>query len=292
MTNAHSPRPIDHLVLPAASLDVARSRLGALGFTVAPTGVHPFGTENACVYFADGTFLEPLAVGDAALADAAVSAGNVFIARDRLFRLSHGDEGFSALVFGTADAASDHADFRARGVSAGDMLSFSRDFVGPDGKSDTASFRLAFATAGHTGDAFFFTCERINVPEVDRSALQAHANSATRLVAVTATGSRPGEWLELIAPVAGVEASVAENSIRAANATVEVLDGSVFADRFDLAAPDGPFRLAAVTFGVKNLAAAEAMLREAAILHHRIGDLLVVPPAPGQGAAFAFEENS
>jgi hypothetical protein len=103
MSKAHSIRPIDHLVLPTASLEAARARLGALGFTVAPTGVHPFGTINACVYFADGTFLEPLAVGDAALADAAVSAGNVFIARDRLFRLSHGDEGFSALVFGTTD---------------------------------------------------------------------------------------------------------------------------------------------------------------------------------------------
>lgn len=290
MIHTNPIRPIDHLVLPAASLDVARARLGAIGFTVAPTGVHPFGTENACVYFADGTFLEPLAVGDPALADAAVSAGNVFIARDRLFRLCHGDEGFSALVFGTDDAASDHADFSARGVSAGDMLSFSRDFVGPDGKSDTASFRLAFATAGHTGDAFFFTCERINVPEVDRSALQAHANGATRLVAVTATGTSPGEWLELIAPIAGV--SAAENSIRAANATVEVLDGSAFSDRFGLTAPDGPFRLAAVTFGVKNLAAAEAMLLQSSILHHRIGDRLVVPPTPGQGAAFAFEENS
>jgi len=172
------------------------------------------------------------------------------------------------------------------------MLSFSRDFVGPDGKSDTASFRLAFATAGHTGDAFFFTCERINVPEVDRAALQAHANGVTRLVAVTATGSRPDEWRELIAPIAGVEIGAAENSIRAANAAVEVLDASAFAERFDIAAPDCPFRLAAVTFGVKNLAAAEAMLREIAILHHRIGDRLIVPPAPGQGAVFAFEENS
>jgi hypothetical protein len=291
MTNASSARTIDHLVLPTASLDVARARLGALGFTVAPTGVHPFGTINACVYFADGTFLEPLAVGDASQADAAVTAGNTFVARDRLFRLSHGDEGFSALVFGTANAVSDHAEFRTRGVSAGDMLSFSRDFVGTDGKSDTASFRLAFATAGHTGDAFFFTCERINVPAIDRSALQAHTNGATRLVAVTATCGKPEEWHEFIAPIAGVEASASED-IRAANGIVEVVDEPAFADRFGVAAPNGPFRLAAVTFGVGSLAATEALLRQSSILHHRIGDRLVVPPAPGQGAAFAFQESS
>ena len=54
-----SPRPLDHLVLPTRSLEIARQRLSALGFVVAPTGVHPFGTENACVFFAGGTYLEP-----------------------------------------------------------------------------------------------------------------------------------------------------------------------------------------------------------------------------------------
>jgi hypothetical protein len=291
MSKAISARTIDHLVLPTASLDVARTRLDTLGFTVAPTGVHPFGTINACVYFADRTFLEPLAVGDASQADAAVAAGNVFVARDRLFRLSHGDEGFSALVFGTADAMSDHAEFRTRGVSAGEMLSFSRDFVGADGKTDTAAFRLAFATAGRTGDAFFFTCERINVPQVDRSALQAHTNGATRVIAVTAIGGQPENWRELISPIVGTESGGTE-AIRAANGIIEVMDESCFADRFGAAAPSGPFRLAAVTFGVESLASVEAILRQSSVLHHRIGDRLIVPPAPGQGAAFAFQENS
>ncbi|TIX38964.1 MAG: VOC family protein, partial [Mesorhizobium sp.] len=58
------PHPLDHLVLPTASLDVARARLTLLGFTVAPTGIHPFGTENCCVFLTDGTYLEPLAVAD------------------------------------------------------------------------------------------------------------------------------------------------------------------------------------------------------------------------------------
>jgi hypothetical protein len=289
---AKPARPIDHLVLPTASLGAAKARLAALGFTVAPTGVHPFGTINACVYFADGTFLEPLAVGDAGQADAAVADGNAFVARDRLFRLSHGDEGFSALVFGTADAASDHADFCTRGVSAGDMLSFSRDFVGPDGKSDTASFRLAFATAGHGGDAFFFTCERINVPAVDRSALQIHGNGATRLLSVAATCGKPEDWRKLIAPMTGVEGDGASGIIQAANAAVELMDEEAFADGFGVAAPGGPFRLAAVTFGVGSLDASEAILRENAILYHRVGGRVVVPSGPGQGAVFAFEENS
>ncbi|RUW46049.1 VOC family protein, partial [Mesorhizobium sp. M8A.F.Ca.ET.021.01.1.1] len=55
--------PLDHLVLPTQTVDTARIRLTALGFVVAPTGIHPFGTENCCVFLADGTYLEPLAIG-------------------------------------------------------------------------------------------------------------------------------------------------------------------------------------------------------------------------------------
>ena len=49
-------------------------------------GIHPFGTANCCVYLADGTFLEPLAVDDAAQASASAGAGNVFTARDAVYR--------------------------------------------------------------------------------------------------------------------------------------------------------------------------------------------------------------
>ena len=70
-------------MLPTASLDVARARLTSLGFIVAPTGIHPFGTENCCVFFADGTYLEPLAIGDEQAAAKAIADGNVFVARDR-----------------------------------------------------------------------------------------------------------------------------------------------------------------------------------------------------------------
>jgi len=56
------PRNVDHLVLPVSDLGTSRERMTALGFTVAPEAVHPFGTENACVFFADGTYLEPLAI--------------------------------------------------------------------------------------------------------------------------------------------------------------------------------------------------------------------------------------
>ena len=178
------PRLLDHVVLPTASLDVARARLTKLGFTVAPNGVHPFGTENACVYFADGTFLEPLAIDDERKAFEAARKGNVFTARDDAYRYRRSNEGFSAVVFRTADADKDHQDFVGWGFSAGPMLDFSRDFVGPDGRKDTASFRLAFAADLRAPDVFFFTCQRVKVPDVDRSVLQHHTNGVRGVAAV------------------------------------------------------------------------------------------------------------
>src|SRR5436190_12620545 len=151
---ASQARPLDHVVLPVADLAAARARLTALGFTVAPDGVHPFGTANCCVYLRDGTFLEPLAIGDAAQASASALGGNVFTARDAAYRRAVGNDGFSALVITTADAGADQAAFAAAGLSAGEILEFSRPFVGAAGARDTASFRLAFAADRHAPDLF------------------------------------------------------------------------------------------------------------------------------------------
>ena len=169
--------PIDHLVLPTADLDVARARLTALGFTVAPVGVHPFGTINCCVYLASGAFLELLAIGDKAAAETAIGQGNVFVSRDATYRMLHGQEGFSALVFGTADAAADHRRFQQLMASPpATCWNFRGHLSMRAGNSDVAGFKLAFAADRSTADVFFFTCQRLNAPQVDRSALERHPN--------------------------------------------------------------------------------------------------------------------
>jgi hypothetical protein len=276
---SESPRPLDHVVLPTADLALARQRLTALGFNVSPQGTHPFGTINCCVYLSDGTFLEPLAIGDPAAANKAVGEGNVFVARDRAFRDAHGDEGFSAVVFGTDDADADHAEFVASGVSAGPRLDFSRPFVDASGKSDLASFRLAFAAQPKAdADAFFFTCERANVPAVDRSALQAHANGAQRVVAIELAAGDVAAAGKLLATVARSNADGAGVPLK--NALLSIRNEADAAG----------IRLETLVFAVNDLAATRALLVERAIEHDLKGQRLVVPPAPGQGATFIFED--
>lgn len=287
------PRALDHLVLPTASLGEAAARLSALGFTVAPRGVHPFGTVNRCVYFSDGTFIEPLAIGDADLARDAAGDGNVFVARDRDFRERNGEEGFSALVFGSADADADHAEFTAAGVSAGARLDFSRPFVDAAGKSDTASFRLAFAADPASIDAFLFSCERVNAPKVDRSALQAHANGVRRIVAIVAVSSDPAAAAAFFARAARSRVNAdALVGVPLANAMLSVLGAEQAEALTGSPLPAAPgLRLRAVVFGVSDLATTEHLLRDNAVVYHKAAGRLVVPAAPGQGAAFVFEEN-
>lgn len=289
--------PIDHLVLPVKNLDVARARYGALGFTVAPDGVHPFGTVNCCVYLKGGTFLEPLAIGDRTVADAAARDGNVFVARDRAFRDHRGDEGFSALVFGTENASADDSRFRAGGISAGNMLEFSRPFIDTAGKADTASFRLAFAAEATSPDIFFFACERVNAPKVDRSALERHANGVSSLTGVVAVADAPSEHRDFLRQLAGADPTGDDASgltIDAGNSTVLVVGAEVAKkSRYGIAAPAGNgLQLAAVIFGVADPAAAEKLFKANAISYERRDDRILVPPAAGQGAIFVFEATT
>ncbi|PSJ59911.1 VOC family protein [Pseudaminobacter soli (ex Li et al. 2025)] len=293
MSTSATPRPLDHLVLPTADLGIARERLSALGFTVAPIGVHPFGTENACVYLSDGTFLEPLVVGDAAKADEAVATKNVFVARDRQFRVRNGEEGLSAIVFGTEDADADHKTFVDAGVSAGDRLDFSRPFKDASGKADMASFRLAFAAETDAPDAFFFTCERANVPQVDRSALQAHANGAKRLASIIACVDDPASHARFFEAVANAPALPAANGVLQVilpNAAIELVDPAAFKADTGLGAPAGNLRLVAIVFGVASLTQTNKILRANVIEFDHRDNRLIVPAAPGQGAIFIFEE--
>jgi hypothetical protein len=278
-----SARPLDHLVLPVAGLDQARARLRQLGFTVAPQGAHPFGTINACVYFSDGTFIEPLAIGDAGIVDEAVAAGNSFVLGDRRFRATRGDEGLSGLVFATNDADADHAEFARLGIAGGPMVAFSRPSMDSDGKADIASFLLAFTAPAGGADAFFFACERRKVPAIDRSALERHENGAAKILGVIAEAAEPRGFAGFLA-AAGHSAVTDEpgfSEVMLANAALRVV-------RNDNA--ERPY-LSGIVFAVPSLGDARTLFNANAVVYEERDGRLHVPAARGQGVAFVFEET-
>ncbi|AJY48287.1 VOC family protein [Martelella endophytica] len=284
-------RRLDHLVLPVVDLMTARLRLAALGFSVAPDARHPFGTENACVYFADGTYLEPLGIADLELYKHQTGE---FVRRDRAFRFRQGDNGLSALAFKSDDAAADHAAFTDTGIAAGELFSFSRAFRGADGSEATASFRLAFAADLRAPDLFFFTCER-EQPLSPPEALLGHGNGVTGIAEVVLGETNPMDFEPLVTGLAGggdVDIHPHGVTVSGPGASLSVFSHDYLHERLGIVPPPpgrGLFARA-IVFEASDLAALAEMLEQNGVAHRRADDSLRVPPAPGQGATFIFKE--
>ena len=291
-----TPHPLDHLVLPVADLDLARERLGKLGFTVAADARHPFGTENACVFFADKTYLEPLGIASVEESEASARQGNVFTARNQAFRFRCGEEGLSAVAFGSEDASVDHQNFVGSGSSAGEMLQFSRPMTMSDGSQNMAGFRLAFVGDLRAPDLFLFTVERINSLPADRGALETHPNGVIGIAEIALCAPEPAAFAAFVG--LGVAQPVAEKtsfgvSIAASNAKISLMTPAGLEAYFEIAvsAADRGLRGRAILFNVVDLAVTEAHLAANGVTYTRKNNRILVKPAPGQGTHFAFEET-
>ncbi|MBY5350777.1 VOC family protein [Rhizobium leguminosarum] len=296
--NTHStkPHPLDHVVLPVVDIDLARERLGKLGFTVAADARHPFGTENACVFLADKTYLEPLGIASVEESEASARRGNVFTARNRAFRFRCGAEGLSAVAFGSKDADIDHQEFVGNGSSAGEMLQFARPMTMPDGSEMIAGFKLAFAGDLRAPDLLLFTVERVNPLPADRAALETHANGVTGIVEIALCTPEPAAFaafVSLAVAQSAVEKTGFGVDIAASNAKISLMTPEGLEAYFDIAgsSADRGLRGRAILFAVADLAVTEAHLAANGVTYTRKNNRILVKPAPGQGTLFAFEET-
>lgn len=288
-------RNVDHLVLPVGDLETSRARMTALGFTVAPDAIHPFGTENACIFFADGTYLEPLAIAQREDCEEAAIKGNVFVARDQSFRFRRGDEGFSAVAFASEDADADHKRFRKLGLSAGKKLKFSRTFINAKGRKSEGTFKLAAAADLRSPDSFLFTCERINMPKTDKSTLCAHANGAVSIGEIAMADPNPSDFQYFLQDVMNqrdVNAHSFGIELRAGNSNIAAFDANGLKAWYGIetGCHGRGLRFRAFSVAVKDLEATHALLKKNRIKTKKIAQRLVVDHAPGQGCVIAFEQ--
>jgi hypothetical protein len=288
------PRAVDHLVLPVCDLATSRARHVSLGFTVAPDARHPFGTENACIFLNDGTYLEPLAIGHRETCERAALKGNTFVARDHAFRFRNGEDGFSAIALATSDAKEDKAAFKRIGMSAGQNLSFSRVFDNGKGRSGSASFELAFAADLRAPDAFMFSCQRKEQPPAIAPRLRRHANGVIGIASVVGSEQNPSDFqyfLEGVLSQRGVSAHSFGLDIEAANTRIEIMNSDGMRAWFGLEEPlvERGMRFRAVIFTAESLAALRSHLTSQGISWREHMKRIVVDPVPGQGAIYAFE---
>jgi hypothetical protein len=122
------PRRLDHLVICVRDLAQAALDWQTLGFSLTPTGVHPFGTSNRLAMFGNN-FLELLAVTDPAAVPPPAPDRFSFAAHNRDFLASA--EGMSMLAMHSTDAHADAARFKAHHIGAYAPFDFGRDAVLP-----------------------------------------------------------------------------------------------------------------------------------------------------------------
>lgn len=291
-----TPRPIDHLVLPVATLAGARTRYEQLGFQVQPDKRHPFGTENCCIMFANSTYLEPLAVGDRELVEQAIVERNVFAMRQDAYRFRHG-EGFAMLALRTSDAHGDHEDFCKLGYAAGTPYAFERKATAVDGSETTIGVRLAYAEDHRASDCMLFACEHLSPDILWTAENTIHPNGTIGVTGIYMSDLNPADFQYYLERLTG------QRSIRASSSGIEAETGPGHVSVFTPYALEAMFgvsvcqharglRLRGFSLAVADVAELADYFSGRDIVYRQVDRRIVVDPAPGQGAFICFEEEA
>ncbi len=292
LLNAGTLCSIDHLVLPVTTLGLARARLTGLGFTVAPDARHPFGTGNCCVFFENRSYFEPLTIQDRDAADAAAAEGLYFVKQLKRFTERHG-EGFAMLALTSGDAEAARQRFDDASLSAGDTFRFSRMATLPDGSDRDIGVALAFARMPEAPDATIFACQHVAPDALFQAQYMDHANTATGIGAVVAVAENPDHFRHLLAVISGdTDIRASPDGIDAAigRQSVAFVTPAAFRGRYGVEPPDP--RRGLIFAGIDIVAADLDRVHEhAGAMATRHEGRIVVPSAPGLGAAMAFAES-
>lgn len=287
------PSGLDHLVLAVDTLDDAAARYAALGFTLTPRALHPWGTANRLVQL-QGAFLEVLEVADPA--KLVPHDGRHFSFGAYLDNYLTRREGCAMLVFESADARADRDRFAARGLPDLAPFDFERQAALPDGGTVTVAFSLAFAPLDEAPEAVFFTCQQHAPEHFWKPDYQVHANTAQSVEEVAMIAPDPTALrapLEKLLSSDAVETTADGLICETARGRLRVQTPDAYADWYGEGpaggAPDGP-HFAAARIGVSDLAATQGVLEAAAIPFHWARAGLVVPAGACHGTALAFAQ--
>ncbi|UGY13016.1 VOC family protein [Bradyrhizobium septentrionale] len=285
------PHRLDHLVICVHDLAQAALDWQTLGFSLTPTGVHPFGTSNRLAMFGNN-FLELLAVTNVAAIPPAESGHFNFAAHQRDFLRNA--EGMSMLALHSTDAHADAARFRAMRIGAYAPFDFGRDAVLPGGGTARVAFSLAFATDAAMPGIAFFTCQQRHPPELFwKAEYQHHSNGALRVTEVVISAPEPEQhraFLERLTESAAGHApgqlTVGERGNR-----ITVLGPPELARRLPGVATDGSPRFCAARLAVTDLDATRRVLKNNGVAFQLIDNALLIAPAASHGLALEFVEQ-
>ncbi|MGI9483690.1 MAG: VOC family protein [Hyphomicrobiales bacterium] len=283
-------RGIDHLVHCVRHLEAARTRYSAMGFTLTPKALHPFGTSNSLIQLADKSFLEPLAVEDASLIPKPKKGFFSFADYNRRFIEDGPGEGLSMLVLDSVDSKADHKEYSKAGLDPYQHFGFKRLARLPSGEDVEVQFSMAFVTHTDMPRAAFFTCQQHHVPELFwKKDYQTHANTTQGMAETIMLANDPQKYAEFYSKLVGarvVEMSKGLMRVETARGSISVMSIGEWSRHFPASfapdLPEGP-RLAAFRLHTANLDVAAECLRAGNVPYIREGRDLVIAPDEALG---------
>ena len=281
---------LDHLIICVHDLAEAALDWQRLGFTLTPTGVHPFGTSNRLAMFGNN-FLELLAVTDVAAVRPAAPGRFSFAAHNRDFLRAA--EGMSMLALHSTDAHADAARFNADQIGAYAPFDFGRDAVLPGGGTARVAFSLAFATDAAMPGIAFFTCQQRHPPELFwKAEYQHHPNGALRVTEVVMSAPDPARHRAFLERLTESEAEIAPGRLAVGERgnRVTVLGPAEMARRLPGCAAEGPPRFRAARLAVSDLDATRRVLENNGFALQVVDNALLMAPAASHGLALEFVE--
>jgi catechol 2,3-dioxygenase-like lactoylglutathione lyase family enzyme len=258
------PRGIDHIVHVVRDLDAARETYERLGFIVGAENVHPWGTRNRLVQFAD-SFIELLAIPEPNKLPR-VPAGTYSFGNFNREFLDTCGEGLSFLVLQSSNPQAEKECFDKAGFGGFEVMDFSRKALRPDGLETEVSFSLAFARDPQSKHAGFFTCLQKTRSEIWFPELQRHENGATAIGAAVFVAENPTDhyvFFEAFVGVRNLQASSLGLRIETGQGEILVYDPRAFRDAFGIDAPrDEGLRFAAIILQAADPAVVRSLWRD------------------------------
>lgn len=285
------PRGIDHLVIAVRNLDAARQAWARLGFTLAPTARHPFGTSNTVIQLG-GSYLELLAVTDPSAIPAEVPGTFSFAAFNRDFLSRH--EGISMLALRSRDAAADRESFQKDDLPVFAPLDFARQATGPDGVSREISFSLAFTREPRLREIGFFTCQHHHPENFWREEYQGHANGAEQVASAVLVARDPADFHAFLAKFTDQHDMTSTSiglTIDTGEGTVDVLSPIGFRAWFGESPGVDPRRILACRISVADLSHTATHLKEQEVPFLEKAESLIVSPEAATGVFVAFVQK-
>ena len=183
---------IDHIVIAAHSLERAIETYRNLGFTVVEGGKHPYGSYNALIGFADGSYIELLSFYEA-------SPAHPWWAL-----LQERGGGLIDFCLATDDIRSDLAAFRSHGVDCGELTEGGR--ARPDGYEVRWTNNKV---GGEWQGLIPFIIEDVTPRDQRLPGEREHANGVTGIHTLSLATADVARYADVMSAVIGADAEAA-----------------------------------------------------------------------------------